>query len=233
MPDPERELEISQWMSLYSERYRNRHLGDPVLNDDGSADSLFDIRFDAADPPVALEVTSIVDPPFIATARMVDRVGDALTRVATEEGLGRWYVEVVAGTRLHRIKQAVLEIIMEGATPPEGVRGVWKADDGEPGVVFFVWSSDNEQAGAPLPGFTIELEEAIQANQAKLARAEGYERHLAVDLKAMRAEDPARAPPPSLPLEIDVSVGDQHDYFWSTVRTNGLVVLRWRVVVVS
>lgn len=51
MAESQRELEIAKWVAIYSERYRGKVLGEPALNDDGSGDLLFDIRFDSADPP--------------------------------------------------------------------------------------------------------------------------------------------------------------------------------------
>ena len=201
MPDPSRELEIARWVSIYSKRYQDRDLGGPTLNDDGSAESLIDIRFDSASPPVALEVTSIVDPPFIATARTADPVADELTTVALDEGLGRWYVEVVAGTHLRPIKDAILQVIKALAPLPPGVLKVTPAEGGEPGVVIGTWSSTGAR---PLPGITTELQEAINANRAKLSQAQGYERHLAVDLRAPRASDPSMSPMPPLPTEVDV-----------------------------
>lgn len=201
MPDPARELEIARWISLYSSRHRGRSIGNPALNDDGSADLLFDIRFDSAIPPVALEVTSIVDPPFIASARIADPVARELTQIAVDEGLGRWYVEVVAGTHLRSIRKAILAAIKDGAERPLGVLKVSQADNGEPGVIIGTWSS----AGVgPIPGFTYELQETIEANAGKLGRAHGFERHLAVDLRALRASDPSCSPAPPLPAEIDV-----------------------------
>ena len=204
MPDHERELEIARWVSCYSEQHMGRYLGDPVLNDDGSADGLFDVRFDDPEPPIALEVTSIVDPHFIETARVAHSVADELTQLAVEEHLGRWYVEVVAGTRLSPIKQAILGAIKGNVACPRGVKNIKQADDGEPEVVIVTSLSDPQPIPQPLPGFAKELERAIKAKRAKLGRAEGYEHHLAVDLQAMRAQDPAKTPPPCLPPEIDV-----------------------------
>ena len=202
MADSERELEIAKWVAIYSERYRDMMLGEPVLNDDGSGDLLFDIRFDSADPPVALEVTSIVDPPFIATARTADPVAQEMTRAVIDEGLGRWYVNVVAGTRLRPISEDLLDVIRAGGGRlPEGVIDVSPADDGEPGVVIGTWSSS---AAVALPGFTQELIEAISANESKLELAERYEHHLAVDLRTLRASDPSMTPAPELPRSIDL-----------------------------
>lgn len=202
MADQQRELEIAKWVAIYSERYRGKSLGEPVLNDDGSGDLLFDIRFDNASPPVALEVTSIVDPPFIATARTADPVADEMTRAVIDEGLGRWYINVVAGTRLRAISGDLLDGIRAGGgTLPDGVIDVSPAEDGEPGVVIGTWSSATAVA---LPGFTRELMEAVSANEDKLALAEGYERHLAVDLRALRASDPSSTPGPNLPPSIDL-----------------------------
>lgn len=201
MADVARELEIAHWVSVYSERCRAQYLGDPTLNDDGSGNFMFDVRFDAPDPLVALEVTSIVDPPFIATARIADPIADELTEVAIDEGLGRWYVNLVAGTLLRPIKAAILDAIRGNGDLPTGVMDISRADNGEPGVVIGTWSSASAVA---LHGFTAELLEAIEANVGKLVRAQGYERHLAVDLRALRARDPSRSPVPPLPAEIDV-----------------------------
>lgn len=223
MPDPDRELMIARSVSSFSERYRDKKLGEPLLNDDGQLDGLFDVRFDAADPPVALEITSIVDPPFIATARIADPVAEALTMTAKEESLGRWYVEIVAGTRLKSIGPAILNVIKTQAPLPQGVQTVQKAKDGEHGVVICTWSSDTQEVLQPLPGFTSELERALRKKQAKLGRAEGYERHLAVELRALRAQDPSQTPVPTLPPTIDVlwvvntiAVGGEPVGWWTT-----------------
>lgn len=200
----QRQLEIAHWVSIYSKRLRGIDLGEPTLNDDGSADSLFDVRFDSpVSPvrPVALEVTSIVDRSFTEQARVAHRVAADLTNVAVGQGLGRWYVEVLAGTRLRPIKDAILQVITGGGQPPDGVLGVWQAKEGEPGVVIGTRSS---RAASSLPGFSYELQEAIDANRRKLARADRYERHLAVDLRALRSSNPSESPPPRLPDEIDV-----------------------------
>lgn len=151
-------------------------------------------------PPVALEVTSIVDPPFIATARVADPIADELTQVAIAEDLGRWYIEVVAGTPLRPMKDAILESMRSGGRLPEGAKSIRQAADGERGVVIATWSS----AGVgTIPGFGSELVEAVAANLTKLAMADGYELHLAVDLRGLRASDPSRTPPPPLPEGLD------------------------------
>jgi hypothetical protein len=202
MADQQRELEIAKWVAIYSERYRGKILGEPILNDDGSGDLLFDVLFDKVSPPVALEVTSIVHPPFIATARVADPVAEEMTLAAIDEGLGRWYINVVAGTRLRPIAGDLLDVIRAGGGRlPAGVIDVSQADDGEPGVVIGTWSSSGAVA---LPGFTQELIEAVSANEGKLALAERYERHLAVDLRALRASDPSSTPAPDLPPSIDL-----------------------------
>ena len=165
---------------------------------------MFDFRFDNVTPKVALEITSIVDPHFIATSRIASRVEDQLTETVKKEGLGRWYVGVVAGTRVKPIVHAILDSIRMRAPLPEGVKSVQRADGGEPGVVIYTWLSDPDCVPQPLPGFTQELEGAIRDNQTKLAMAQGYEHHLAIDLLAWRAQDPASTPPPRFPDDLDV-----------------------------
>lgn len=196
-----RELLIAHWVSTYSKRLRGVDLGEPILNDDGSADSLFDVRFDSPVPPVALEVTSIVDPGHNAEASVAQKVGEQLTKAVADQGLGRWCVEVLTGTHLRSIKDAILQVITEGGPLPDGVLRVERAEEGEPGVHVVPRSS---QVAVSLSDFSHQLQEAVDANREKLARAEGYERHLAVDLDALRSSNPSTTLPPRLPDEIDV-----------------------------
>ncbi len=204
MPNIDHELEVAHLIARYSAKYRAIYLGPLVHNDDGSEDLQFDVCFDSAKPPVALEITSIVDPNHIATSRISSRIAEELTELASRENLGRWHVEVIAGTKLKPIKQDILKVIKgEKIKLPDGVVSISEADGGEPDVVIYTWSSDSSEL-EPLIGITPELEKALKDNSQKLGRAHGYERHLAVDLLAQRASDPSRSPVPILPPEIDV-----------------------------
>ena len=179
MRNSDHELKVARLVARYSAKYRDIPLGNPVLNDDGSEDLQFDVRFDSADPPVALEVTSIVDPNHIATARISSRIADELTEIASRDNLGRWHIEVIAGTKLKPIKQDILKVI-QGEKPdlPDDVMSISKADGGEPDIVIYTWSSDSSEP-KPLTGITPELEKALSANSKKLGLAHGYEQGLA------------------------------------------------------
>jgi hypothetical protein len=158
------------------------------LNDDGSKDAQFDFRFDGADPPVALEVTQIGDDPFTETAAVARLVVEELRRIVVAESLGHWRVEVVAGTRLKPIKDAIL-LYIRGMTSqaPYGVESIEKEGNDDSHLSIVTHSSTRP---VTLGGFSWELVWAIEQNRKKLALAKGYERHLAIDLKGLYARDP-------------------------------------------
>lgn len=235
MSNTDHELEVAHLVARYSAKYRDINLGTPVLNDDGSEDLQFDVRFDSAEPPVALEVTSIVDHNHIATARISSCIADELTKIASRDNLGRWHIEVIAGIKLKPIKQDILKVIKGEKTElPDGVMSISKADRGEPDIVMYTWSSDSSEP-KPLTGITPKLEKALNDNCKKLGLAHGYERHLAVDLLAQRASDPSSSPVPILPPEIDVlwvvnrwSIGQNTDpMVWWTTRAEWSLSHEW------
>lgn len=231
------ELLVARAVSNVSRWGMGRELGEPVLNDDGSAEGMFDIRFDDSEPPVAMEVTSVVDSDFIATANAADPVADELTAYATTLGFGRWHIMVTAGTRLRPIVQDLKDLMATGlpnGSPvrdglPPGVNAVYLEPDGPSVAAIGTWS----HAGAvALSDLSRDLELAIDDNSEKLAAAAGYEKHLAVDIKALRATDPGRTPAPRLPTAIDwlwvvrrrVTEGRSTPVVWVTGRSGG-----WRV----
>ena len=204
MPNTDQELEVARLVACYSAKYRDIPLGTPVLNDDGSENLKFDIRFDSAEPRVALEITSIEVFRHIETASVSRSLADELTESALKENLGRWYVEIVAGTKLKSIKRYILKAMRgEQIELPNSIQGITKAEGGEAGVVICTWGSSVSDI-KPLTGITPELEKALKNNSQKLGHAHGYERHLAVDLLAQCALNPSSSPVPILPSEVDV-----------------------------
>jgi len=101
VPDDENhELLIARIVAAFAEWGLGRPIGEPTLNDDGRADALVDVLFEDAQPPVALEVTAIVDGQFVETARATEPAADRLWRYAEKLDLGFWTIELVSGTRI-------------------------------------------------------------------------------------------------------------------------------------
>lgn len=216
------ELLIARIVADFAEWGLGRSIGEPTLNDDGRADALVDVLFEDAQPPIALEVTSIVEPETIKTAHAAGPAEDRLRSYAEELNVGFWYVEVLSGTHINSLEAPLRDFMTEGfekfdqLTGEDGVRdglpaGVMRIrvrTDRPNGLQILTWSSLGLE---PLSDFTDELEDAVAAKAPKLARIVGYERHLAVDLQARRATDAARTAEPDLPKSID--------YLWVIRRT--------------
>jgi hypothetical protein len=201
------ELRVAEVVSAASVWGIGRALGEPIQHDDGSRQRMFDIEFPHTTPKAALEVTSIVDGPFAATADAAQKVVDReLTALALEAKRNLHYVfHVSSGTSVRAVSDEMKEIIRSGKVPTDrnpapGLNKVDSTPSEEPLVTIATWSGGGVQ---PLRGFGMELIEAVESNRQKLREAEGYERHLAVDLVGMRSALPHMTPPPRLPNEID------------------------------
>lgn len=196
-----------------------RELGYPLLHDDGTESEMFDIEFSHTAPRAAMEVTSIVDGQVIATHDAAQKtVERSLTRLAEESGLNvDWTFQIYAGTSLKSLAGLMTEIIQSGDAPTgrdiaPGLIRVDTEPSDSPQVSIATWANSSMVGG--LQGFSRELMTAIQSNRAKLGKAEGYERHLAIDVLGMRASDPGLTPCPRLPDEID--------FIWVTRRAYSL-----------
>jgi len=203
------ELIVARTISDVSQWGIGRELGEPLLHDDGSESEMFDIEFSHTVPLAAMEVTSIVDGKFIATHDAAQKaVERSLTRLAEEsEHKVNWIFQIHAGTSLKDLAGLMREIIQSGVAPTgrDIVPGLIRVDtepSETPEVNIATWSNSSMVGG--LQGFRRELMTAIESNRAKLRKAEGYERHLAVDVVGMRASDPGLTPCPPLPHEIDL-----------------------------
>jgi hypothetical protein len=180
---------------------------------------MVDVIFPDTLPQAAMEVTSIVDDEFASTANAARKaVERRLRAVAETTGLPlRWTFQIVSGAHVNALEELMTDLILTGQAPggrdiaPGLIRVDTEASD-VPGAEIATWSS--RTAGA-LYGFGPELIRAINSKKSKLGKAEGYERHLAVDVLALRSSDPGRTPCPELPDEID--------FVWVTRRAFSLL----------
>lgn len=201
------ELIVARTVSQVSEWGIGRDLGEPVLHDDGSEPGMVDIMFPNTFPEAAMEVTSIVDEEFPATANAAQKaVEQTLRGVAEESGHKvHWTFHIASGTSVKRLEGLMTDIITGGSAPAgrsiaPGLNKVDAEQSDTPDVTIATWSSFR---AVPTEGFRGELSKAIADKRAKLEAAEGYERHLAVDVLSLRASDPGLTPCPPLPDEID------------------------------
>jgi hypothetical protein len=199
------ELVVARAVSDVSVWGIGRELGEAHLHDDQTQDGMFDVEFPHATPAVAMEVTSIADGDHLATANAAQAIVDRhLQEVAEETGRNiHWLFSVTSGTALRKLRPYLEEVIRDGRDVgsdelPAGLIGVGRELRDGPAVRIGTWSGEGS-----LRGIHEELLDAMESNRAKLAAAHGYEHHLAVDVQALRASDPAATPAPILPEEID------------------------------
>ncbi len=196
------EILVAQAITAVSSWGVGRSFGQPVLNDDGSSDSMFDVRFDSIDPPVALEVWSAVDHLFVEGGRAAMKAVTRLRDAAVDANRGRWVFSVVAGTRIKSALPVMIDIV-SGESPsthlPEGVLADHHAS-GTPDASIVTMTAGS---AISMHGLGHDLLIAIDDNAEKLSLATGFERHLAVDVLGLRAHDPSSTFIPELPSEID------------------------------
>ena len=207
------ELIVARVIAEFAPWAIGRDLGEPTEHDDGSRPALVDVLFLDADPPAALEVTKIIDPQFVETAAVANPHAEDLTALAEELSVGRWFINILPEARLRQIHGAVESLMRDHSRHrevlmskdglrsglPTGVISVRLQPDWPSAAVISTWSAPGAMS---LREFGPELYEAIVNNQVKLGKMGGYETHLAVDMHALRASDPARTHPPTLPPEI-------------------------------
>ena len=137
---------------------------------------------------MALEVTAIVDGHHVATHRAAEQRIEELTDLAREHGLGRWVFEVVTGTNIKALlpyfRDAMSGDVHAASELPNGVLTIDRQAEGEPSAAAVVWSSSGPVSLQPLDH---DLARATAENEEKLASANGFQRHLAVDVQALRA----------------------------------------------
>jgi hypothetical protein len=201
------ELVVARAVSDVSSWGIGRELGEPRLHDDQTQDGMFDVEFPQATPPVAMEITSIADGDYLATANAAQSIVDRhLQEVAEETGRNvHWLFSVTSGTVLRRLRPYLEQVIRDGRDVgsdelPAGLISVGRELGDRPAVRIGTWSA---ATAGPLRGIYEELLDAVESNRAKLGAASGYERHLAVDVLALRASDPAATHAPMLPEEVD------------------------------
>jgi len=230
LPGPtarEAEEQAAEYIEEEVARCDRRDLGTRTRRD-GSSGLRVDFTYDAAVPPVAMEITALVEPDVRALDAELRKLEAELREIVSSENLEAWLVGVRVGANVHRLRQPLVDLLRRH----RGRSGVAKFRAGEApedltavdlrlltelfdlGLVSAMRSDEgNELSVFPPIGNVTEgdhgigslLRSAMAANVDKLREARPRETHLVVTLdRSNVSADPARTSAPDLLEGIDV-----------------------------
>ncbi len=223
------EEEHAAYIRQALDHYDKRSIGEPKRHDglDGLA---VDFTFAQSDPPIAMEVTAIVEDMTMAGGYQLRKLQERLDTVAREEQLGEWMFGIRTDARLKQIEPLLVRLMREakerrelesfgldrvpdnldeplaklvGELLDQGMRAaLHKSDDPDVhGVAAPILPVGNWLGG----GFQDRLIACIHANAAKLREARPREGHLVVAIGMPGLScDPCATPPPPLEDGVDV-----------------------------
>lgn len=199
----------------------------PRTRHDGLNGIDVDFTYDLATVPFALEVTSIRSPVALAQDSRLQELEEDLDVVAKAEELGHWMFAVWLGAKVKNLERPLLRLIRGqsaltaaagGILEPDKARrsapdATARAEAAELARLGLVSALRVDRSGGshkvevfpPVSdetstrGFTVDLEQVIRDNQAKLAAARPRATHLAVVVTDSRLSPrPQDSPAPSL-----------------------------------
>jgi hypothetical protein len=223
----EAEEQVAEYVEEQVARYDGRNLGVRTRRD-GSGGLRVDFTYDTATPPVAIEITALVDPGVRALGAELLKLEIELQEIVSSEELGAWLLGIRVGAKVSGLRQPLVGLlrhhrgrngvaIFAADKAPEdmtdgdlrllaelfdlGLASAMRSDKGNELSIFPPIS--NAQEGDD--GFGALLRTAMAANVAKLRQARPRETHLVVTLgRSDLSPDPVRTPAPELPDGIDV-----------------------------
>jgi len=164
------EMYVAYRVRDVSLKSRHRDLGDPRLHDDGTVDSMYDVEFPDADPPVALEVTSLADSRLSSTSGAALKGADRPIVVAAQSNTGRWLIEIGKDLTLKgEAERWILDVVRGKELDfkddlPEGIVRVHHNPDQCEEVRIGTWASLSVGA-TPSPIGRGGLEERVRAKR--------------------------------------------------------------------
>jgi hypothetical protein len=226
----EAEAQVAEYIEEEVARYDRRDLGARKRRD-GSGGLRVDFTYDAAAPPVAMEITALVEPDVRALATALLKIEAELREILCSEDLGAWVVGVRVGANVRRLRQPLVDLLrrhrgrrgvalfrageaLEDLTDGDlrllaelfdlGLTSAMRSDQGNTLSIFPPIGNVTEGDD----GFGTLLRSAMAANVAKLREARPRETHLVVTLnRSDLSANPARTPPPDLLEGIDRTMG--------------------------
>jgi hypothetical protein len=206
--------------------YDGRDLGARTRRDGGRGLRV-DFTYDVATPPVAMEITALVEPDIRALDTELLKLETELREIVSSEELGAWLLGIWVGANVRRLRQPLVDLlrrhrgrkgiaIFAADKAPEdmtdddlrllaelldfGLASAMRSDE-ENELSIFPPISNAEGAH----GFGTRLRTAMVANADKLREARPRETHLVVSLdRSDVSPDPAHTPAPKLSDGIDV-----------------------------
>jgi hypothetical protein len=109
---PEAEEQVAEYIEEEVARYDRRDLGPRTRRDGRDGSGLrVDFTYDAAVPPVAMEITALVDPDVRELGAELLKFEAELREIVTSENLGAWLVGVRVGTSLRGLRQPLVDLL--------------------------------------------------------------------------------------------------------------------------
>ena len=223
----EAEEQVAEYIEEEVARYDRRDLGARTRRD-GSGGLKVDFTYDAAVPPVAMEITALVDRDVRELGAGLLKFEAELREIVRSEDLGAWLLGVHVGARVSRLRQPLVDLLRRhgsrrgvalfrvGDAPEDltdddrrllaklfdlGLASAMHSDQGNELSIFPPVGNVTEGDD----GFGTLLQRAMAKNVDKLREARPRETHLVVTLdRSDVSADPARTPPPKLLEGIDV-----------------------------
>jgi hypothetical protein len=207
--------------------YEGRDLGVRTRRD-GSCGLRVDFTYDAALPPVAMEITASVEPDIEALGTELLKLETQLRKIVSSEELGAWLLGIRVGANVGRLRQPLVDLlrrhggrkgiaIFAADKAPEdmtdddlrllaelldlGLASAARSDEGNELSIFPPISN-----AEGVHGFSTRLRTAMAANADKLREARPRETHLVASWlnRSDVSPDPAHTPAPKLSDGIDV-----------------------------
>ena len=209
--------------------YDGRDLGARKPRDarDGSGLRV-DFTYDVATPPVAMEITALVEPDVKALGSELLKLETELREIVSSEELGAWLLGIRVGASVRRLRRPLVDllrrhrgrngvVIFSPDEAPEdmvdgdlrllaelfhlGLASAMRSDEGNELFIFppIVNAQESDD------GFGTQLLGAMADNVEKLREARPRETHLVMTLdRSGLSPDPVRTSAPELPDGIDV-----------------------------
>lgn len=223
--------EAEEQVAVYIEEELARHDGRKLgvrTRRDGSGDLRVDFTYDVATPPVAMEITALVEPDVRALGAELLKFEAELQQIVSSEHLGTWLLGVRVGANVRRLRRPLVALLRRhrgrsgvalftaNEAPEDLTDGDLRllAELFDLGMASAMRSDARDELSIFPPigsvqdggkGFGTLLRSPIAANVDKLREARPRETHLVVTLdRSDLSPDPVRTPAPELPDGVDV-----------------------------